>query len=65
MPLGPGKYDEQATRVRVETEATAVVLVVIDGVKGSGFSVQAPAGFTDVLPSLLRGLADSIEADLA
>lgn len=37
---GPGKYDEHATRVREETGAQSVVVIVIGGNKGHGFSHQ-------------------------
>jgi hypothetical protein len=41
--LGPGKYD-YATTVALElTQAQAVVLIVVGGKYGSGFSVQAIA----------------------
>lgn len=40
MAGGPGKYDDEATLVRNRTDAQAVGLIVIGGVKGSGFSVQ-------------------------
>jgi hypothetical protein len=65
MPLGPGVYDEHASRVRAETDATAVILIVIGGERGSGFTMQAPPAMTEALPSILRSMADSIEADLA
>jgi hypothetical protein len=61
MALGPGKYDEHCTTIRTVTRARAVVLVVVDGVHGGGFSVQAPPEFTLALPKLLRAVADSIE----
>jgi len=62
MPVGPGKYDDACTAVRVATEAHAIVLIVIDGNQGSGFSVQASGDAAAHLPGLLRSLADQIEA---
>ena len=41
MPMGPGKYDDLATIVRAQAAAAGVLVVVIDGAAGSGFSVQA------------------------
>lgn len=64
MPVGPGKYDAHATVVREATGAGGVVLIVIGGTDGGGFSVQATAAVTLRLPVLLRNLADAIEEDL-
>lgn len=41
MATGPGKYDAQATYVRETSGAQAVVVIVLEGSQGSGFSVQA------------------------
>jgi hypothetical protein len=61
MPFGPGKYDDIATQVRGRCEADGVVLIVHNGHLGSGFSVQAPADFSQRLPLILRVVADEIE----
>jgi len=61
MALGPGKYDQTATVARITTGAKGIVLMVIGGDKGSGFSVQAPMEIQMNLPQLLRNLADEIE----
>lgn len=37
---GPGKYDEETTWVRERTSAELVVVLVANGIKGSGFSAQ-------------------------
>lgn len=65
MATGPGKYDGITTLVREQTEAYAVILMVIDGNRGTGFSVQTrdPA-LVAGLPSFLRIVADEIEVDL-
>jgi hypothetical protein len=60
MALGPGKYDEVCTAVRKQTHAAGVVLVIISGDLGSGFSVQAPLPMTQALPDLLEQLAKDI-----
>ncbi len=44
MALGPGKYDDMATHVRENTDAAAVVVIVLNGNKGNGFSVQVVNG---------------------
>jgi len=63
MALGPGKYDEHCTQVRRETQATGVCLMVFDGLKGSGFSVQTENfRLLAMLPQILRDTADQIES---
>jgi hypothetical protein len=62
--IGPGKYDDECSFVRIECHAAGVLLLVIDGDKGSGFSVQAPLLLQVSLPVLLRELADNIERDM-
>lgn len=68
MANGPGKYDELATVVREETQAECVAVVVIGGIKGSGFSVQivsdgpeTDAEMCGKLVLILRNVADDIE----
>lgn len=62
MSLGSGKYDDLATLVRERSRAQSVVVIVIDGERGSGFSVQSWGDITAQLPFLLRDVADKIEA---
>jgi hypothetical protein len=65
MALGPGKYDEIATVAREAAGARAVILIVLNGAHGSGFSVQAIGeDISTHLPALLRTVADGIESDL-
>ena len=64
MALGPGKYDALASVVRERAKAAGVIVMVIDGRHGSGFSVQASAEITSRLPQLLRVMADGIERDM-
>jgi hypothetical protein len=61
--LGAGKYDDACTAARLSTEAAGVVLIVLGGPKGPGFSVQAPLEFLTALPGVLRNVADQIEGD--
>ena len=61
MALGPGKYDEQATAVREATRAESVIVVVINGSRGSGFSVQTTEPLALKLPAILRIIADQID----
>lgn len=61
MALGPGKYDDLATHVREAADADAVVVIIVNGNRGGGFSVQAQPGVVLALPTLLRMIADGIE----
>ena len=61
MAIGPGKYDDVCTEIREKTEAVGVVMIVVEGNKGSGFSCQAPLEVTIKLPQILRQMADDIE----
>ncbi len=64
MPQGPGKYDDIATAAREQTDAKCIVLVVLGGNRGNGFSVQATADVhPDDLVTVLRKVADQIEHD--
>ena len=64
MALGPGKYDAFCTLVRESTKARGVALMIMDGIKGSGFSIQGDIELTLGLAQLLRHMADQIEADM-
>ena len=59
---GPGKYDDICTMVRENTQATGAIVIVVDGNKGSGFSVQTISpDFASILPKILRLMADDLE----
>lgn len=59
---GPGKYDYACTLARGVTEGRGVVLIILDGRFGNGFSVQCedPAMLAS-LPTMLRSTADAVE----
>jgi hypothetical protein len=61
VPIGPGKYDDSCTSVRETLNADAVILIVLNGTHGNGFSVQAPLELARQLPEMLRHMADEIE----
>lgn len=67
--IGAGKYDAPCERTLLETRAQAVVLIVLGGDKGSGFSVSGVGGTIETtfikLPAILRGVANEIEKDAA
>ena len=65
MSTGPGKYDDEATALRERAKASMVVVVVIGGSKGTGFSVQGPMELTRLLPGILEDIADQVRADVA
>jgi hypothetical protein len=60
---GPGRYDAECTAARTSADARAVLLIVVGGNRGHGFSVQCVDGDIEAtLPRLLRDVADDIEA---
>jgi len=61
MAFGPGKYDDLTTEVRDKARADGVLLLVINGVKGSGFSAQLSPHLTLALPEILRDIANQID----
>jgi hypothetical protein len=64
MSRGPGKYDDLCTLVRTRTLARGAIVIVLDGVKGSGFSVQADEEITRHLPELLEEMIPQIRQSL-
>ncbi len=63
MPMGPGKYDPECTRDLMENQADAVLLIVLGGKKGSGFSIATlSAEILVAVPAILRDTANQIEA---
>jgi hypothetical protein len=65
MPAGPGKYDQECSAILGQTEASLILLLVIQGYKGNGFSVTATNwDQISYLPELLRDAADQIECDI-
>ena len=61
---GPGKYDEACTVARLSTGAGGIVLMVVDGNQGNGFSVQGQPELVFRLPELLEQMAQDIRASL-
>ena len=61
--IGPGKYDNLATYVREASGGKTVLVAVLLGKLGSGFSVQSSSlvAAYETLPALLRAVADEIE----
>jgi hypothetical protein len=63
MAFGPGKYDDLCTSVREQTGG-GVLLIVMGGKHGNGFSCQADLETTMALPDLLEAVAAQIRADM-
>lgn len=63
MVLGPGKYDDLCTEAREKSGGLGAILIILEGEKGFGFSVQIPIHLMSLLPELLRDMADTIEKD--
>lgn len=61
MPLGAGRYDEEVTELRERLKAQGILLLVVNGERGSGFSAQLSTDDVFALPSVLRQMADQIE----
>lgn len=63
MAEGPGKYDEFVTLVREHTLADAVLVIVLNGNRGTGFSMQAIAGIPPArVADILESTAQQIRA---
>lgn len=60
MPMGPGKYDDLATKVREESGGS-VLLIILDGNKGDGFAMQADVLTMLKTPEILRSVIKHIE----
>ena len=65
MSLGPGKYAVECERDLRETEASAVLLIVLNGKKGNGFSMATLyPELMAAVPSILRDMANEIESSV-
>lgn len=64
MAHGPGKYDAQCTTARLATKADGAILIIVNGIAGSGFSCQAEPQVLVRLPAILESLAAQIRADI-
>lgn len=60
MANGPGVYDELCSLVRGLAKADGAILLIHNGSRGNGFSVQAPPVLTATLPLILADVADEI-----
>ncbi len=58
--MGPGKYDAVCTVARGMSDAKAAIVIIFDGINGSGFSVQSEDCMVTKIPELLEKLATDI-----
>lgn len=66
MPVGGGRYDSECEGLVHMLNAQGVILCVLGGVKGNGFSLAfEEISSLRAVPNLLRQMADSVELDLA
>lgn len=63
MATGPGKYDDICTYVRDAAQAEGVLIIVINGEKGSGFSAQLTGQLAAEVPDMLENMAKQIRED--
>lgn len=59
--MKPGKYDPECEAAYKATEAKGVMLLVIDGKHGNGFSAILRGEMVVKVPVLLRRMAQEIE----
>jgi hypothetical protein len=59
---GPGKYDDLCTIVRERSNARAAIVIIVEGNKGGGFSVQGELEIINGLPDLLEHTARMMRA---
>jgi len=64
MAYGPGKYDKEAMEILERTKAQGVLLMVFNGDRGNGFSMDADINLMLSIPAILRAIAKQIEEDL-
>jgi hypothetical protein len=64
--IGPGKYDDVCTIVREKTDALTAIVIILDGNKGSGFSIQTHrigVVNVDALADMLEHIARQLRED--
>jgi hypothetical protein len=67
MALGPGKYDDLCSYVRAQAgiaDSGGVAVIVINGNRGSGFSVQGDLATTLAMADILEATVKHMRADM-
>jgi len=62
--VGPGKYDDLCTYVREQTKAQVVLVIILGGEKGDGFSCQGDSYAMGLVPDLLDTVARGVRSDM-
>lgn len=60
MPTGRGRYDDLCAHVREEAFAHGAIVIIFDGIRGSGFSVQVEESMRHKLPGILEHMAQEL-----
>lgn len=61
--IGPGKYDDACTAARVVADAEVAIVLILNGNKGSGFSVQGDIN-TTLTVETVAGLLETVAAEM-
>lgn len=61
----PLNYDLEAHALRTALKAKGILLMVVEGERGSGLSVQLTKEIADAVPGMLRKMANKMERDIA
>jgi hypothetical protein len=64
MAYGPGKYDAECTMIRELTNARGVIVLVVGGDRGGGFSCQGDLDLQLRLPMILEDIARQMRESL-
>lgn len=63
--IGPGKYGDACTAARVVANAEVAIVIILNGDKGSGFSVQgALHAAPDLTVEKVAGLLETVAAEM-
>jgi len=63
MAIGPGIYDDICNAARISTNAEGVLLIIINGNKGTGFSCDAQEEYIHCVPDVLEDIAKGIRKE--
>lgn len=61
--IGPGKYDDACTAARVVADAEVAIVLILNGNKGSGFSVQGDINATITIEQV-AGMLETVAAEM-
>lgn len=64
MALGPGKYDELCTQAREGAQAEGAVVVIFNGTRGTGFSVQGSIAVHKIVRDTLNAMVAGVRGDM-